>query len=402
MEIQNNFNMLKVFKYRLYPSDDQKELLDKHFGCTRFIYNLALETKINAYINKINLSRYDLQKQIVDLKQECEWLKEVNSQSLQISLLNLDNAYKRFFQTKKGFPRFKKKSSKNTFSVPQSVSIDKNELFIPKFDSGIKMIVKDRKYKGQIKSATISKSVTGKYFVSILCETGEVIPEKRQIKPETTIGIDLGIKNFLVFSNGRKISNSNFFKNNLEFLKFLQRKLSKQNKNSTRYNKTKQRLALHHEHITNQRQDFLHKLSTEITNQYDTICVEDLNVKGMMKNHKLAQLIMDVSWSEFTRMITYKSEWKGKNVVRIPRFYPSSKTCHVCGYINKELTLKIREWICPICETKHDRDENAAINIKNWPMECRLLNVEAGSVDDRFISMKPKKHLVYETLKETG
>ena len=345
MEIQNNFNMLKGFKYRLYPSDDQKELLDKHFGCTRFIYNLALETKINAYINKINLSRYDLQKQIVDLKQECEWLKEVNSQSLQISLLNLDNAYKRFFQTKKGFPRFKKKSSKNTFSVPQSVSIDKNELFIPKFDSGIKMIVKDRKYKGQIKSATISKSVTGKYFVSILCETGEVIPEKRQIKPETTIGIDLGIKNFLVFSNGRKISNSNFFKNNLEFLKFLQRKLSKQNKNSTRYNKTKQRLALHHEHITNQRQDFLHKLSTEITNQYDTICVEDLNVKGMMKNHKLAQLIMDVSWSEFTRMITYKSEWKGKNVVRIPRFYPSSKTCHVCGYINKELTLKIREWI---------------------------------------------------------
>ena len=390
--------MLKGFKYRLYPTIDQKELLEKHFGCTRFIYNLALETKINAYINKVNLSRYDLQKQMVDLKQECSWLKEVNSQSLQSSLLNLDNAYKHFFRTKKGFPRFKKKSSKNTFSVPQSVSIDKNEIFIPKFYSGIKMVV-DRKHEGQIKSATISKSITGKYFVSILCETGEVIPEKREINPETTIGIDLGIKDFLVFSDGRKISNSNFLKSKLDFLKFLQRKLSKQEKNSTRYNKTKQRLALHHEHITNQRQDFLHKLSTEITNQYDTICMEDLNVRGMIRNHKLALSIQDASWSEFTRMVNYKSEWKGKNVVQIPRFYPSSKTCHVCGYINKEFTLKIRQWTCPICETKHDRDENAAKNIKNWPMECRLLNVEAGSVDDRFISMKPKKHLVCETLK---
>ena len=394
--------MFKSFKYRLYPDDDQKELLGKHFGSVRFIYNLALETKMNAYKgNKINLSRMDLQKQVVDLKQDCEWLKEVNSQSLQSSLLNLDNAYKNFFRTKQGFPKFKKKSHKNSFSVPQSVVIEDNELFIPKFKSGIKMIV-DRKHKGIIKSAVISKTVTGKYYVSILCETGEMIPEKKPINPETTVGIDLGIKDFLVFSDGRKISNSNFFKNKLGFLKFLQRKLSKQNIKSNKYKKTKQRIGLHHEHITNQRQDFLHKLSTEITNQYDTICLEDLNVKGMIKNHKLAQSIQDVSWSEFTRMINYKSEWKGKNVVKIPRFYPSSKTCSSCGYIYKELTLDIREWICPVCGDKHDRDVNAAKNIKYWPMECRLLNVEAGSVDDRFISMKPKKHLVCETLKETG
>ena len=390
--------MLKGFKYRLYPTDDQMELLDKHFGCTRFIYNLALETRINAYHNKVSISRYDLQKQVVNLKEECSWLKEVNSQSLQGSLLNLDNAYKRFFQTKKGFPRFKKKSNKNTFSVPQSVMINNDELFIPKFDSGIKMIV-DRKHKGVIKSATVSRTITGKYFVSILCETGEIIPEKRPIKSETTIGIDLGIKSFLAFSDGRTVSNPKFFKNSFGMLKFLQRKLSKQIKKSTRYNKTKQRLALHHETITNQRQDFLHKLSTEITNQYDTICIEDLNVKGMMKNHKLAQAIMDVSWSEFIRMITYKSLWKGKNVVVIPRFYPSSKTCHVCGYINKNLTLNDREWICPDCHTHHDRDENAAINIKNWLVEYQLLNVEAGSVDDRSSHDEPKKHLVYETLK---
>ena len=319
--------MLKGIKYRLYPDEEQKILLEKHFGSVRFIYNLALETKMNAYKgNKINLSRMDLQKQVVDLKQDCEWLKEVNSQSLQFSLLNLDNAYKNFFRTKHGFPKFKKKSHKNSFSVPQSVMIINDELFIPKFKTGIKMIV-DRKHKGVIKSATISKTVTGKYFVSILCETGETVPEKKSINPETTIGIDLGIKDFLVFSDGRKISNSNFFKNKLGFLKFLQRKLSKQNIKSSHYKKTKQRIGLHHEHITNQRQDFLHKLSTEITNQYDTICLEDLNVKGMIKNHNLAQSIQDVSWSEFTRMINYKSEWKGKNVIQIPRFYPSSKTC---------------------------------------------------------------------------
>ena len=393
--------MLKGFKYRLYPNEEQKNLLEKHFGSVRFIYNLALETKMNAYNgNKVILSRMDLQKQVVDLKQDCKWLKEINSQSLQVSLLNLDNAYKKFFKTKIGFPKFKKKSHKNSFSVPQSVVIDNDELFVPKFKSGIKMIV-DRKYKGTIKSATISKTVTGKYFVSILCETGEIIPEKKFIKSETTIGIDLGIKDFLIFSDGRKINNTHFYKNNLNFLKFLQRKLSKQNIKSNRYKKTKQRIGSHHEYITNQRQDFLHKLSTEITNQYDTICLEDLNVKGMIKNHNLAQSIQDVSWSEFTRMINYKSEWKGKNVIQIPRFYPSSKTCSSCGYIYTKLTLDIREWICPVCGEKHDRDVNAAKNIKNWPMECRLLNVEAGSVDERFISMKPKKHLVCETLKET-
>ena len=393
--------MLKSFKYRLYPDGDQIELLEKHFGSVRFVYNLALETKMNAYNgNKINLSRFDLQKQMVDLKQDYEWLKEVNSQSLQSSLLNLDNAYKNFFKTKIGFPKFKKKSYKNSFSVPQSVIIINDELFIPKFKLGIKMII-DRKYKGTIKSATISKTVTGKYFVSILCETGEIIPEKKPINSETTVGIDLGIKDFLIFSDGRKIKNSNFYKNKLDFLKFLQRKLSKQNIKSNRYKKTKQRIGSHHEYITNQRQDFLHKLSTEITNQYDTICLEDLNVKGMIKNHNLAQSIQDVSWSEFTRMINYKSEWKGKNVIQIPRFYPSSKTCSSCGYIYTKLTLDIREWICPVCGEKHDRDVNAAKNIKNWPMECRLLNVEAGSVDERFISMKPKKHLVCETLKET-
>jgi putative transposase len=369
---------------------------------------------MNAYINKVSISRYDLQKQVVDLKEECLWLKEVNSQSLQSSLLNLDTAYKNFFRTIKkspkkkkktkkekrnnGFPNFKKKTQRNSFSIPQSVIVVNDELFIPKFKDGIKMIV-DRKYRGEIKSATVTRTTTQKYYVSILCETGEEIPMKKEIREETTVGIDVGLKHFLVFSDGRKINNPHFLKKEVRFLKILQRKMSKQNNKGNRYKITKQRYSLHHEHVANQRQDFLHKLTTEITNQYDTICIEDLNVKGMMKNHKLALSISDVSWSEFNRMLTYKSEWKGKNLIRIDRFYASSKTCHVCGYINKRLTLQDREWLCPHCQTHHDRDENAAINIKNWPMECRLLNVEAGPVDDRLSNDKPKKQPVCETLK---
>jgi len=399
--------MLKGYKYRVYPNAEQEILLNKHFGSARFIYNKCLGLKKDKYeTTEETISRFELQVLMKELKNTVEfsWLKEINAQSIQYSIKNLDDAYKNFFRTKKGFPKFKKKNNKNSFTCPQDVSIENNEIFIPKFKEGIKIII-DRPHKGTIKSATFSKLSSGKFFVSVLCETGEKIPLKKKIKKETAIGIDLGLKDFLVFSNGKKISNPHFYKNGLKKIKTLSKNLSRKEKNSNRYNKNKIQLAKAHEKVVNQRNDFLHKLSTEIVNQYDTICVENLNVKGMVKNRHLSQSISDVSWSEFIRMILYKSEWKGKNVLQIGRFEASSKTCSVCGFVNKNLKLEDREWICPHCGKIHDRDENAAINILNFAfenylrMESPSKNVECSSVDDRFSKEKPKKRLHIEAFK---
>ena len=394
--------MLKAFKYRLYPTSNQKNLLEQHFGTTRLIYNLALNCKSDAYdTHRIILSRFDLQKQLVDLKKEFSWMKEVNSQSIQSSLLNLDNAYKKFFNLGSGFPKFKKKSSKNSFAVPQKVKIEKSKIIIPKFLEGIDFVM-DRPTKGIIKSATVSKTPTNKYFISILCETGEILPLKYEIKYNTSVGIDLGLKDFAILSDGTKISNPKFLITNEKIIKHLQKELSRKTKTSNRYNKARIKLATWHEKTTNQRNDFLHKLSTEIVNQYDMICIEDLNIKGMIKNHHLSKAISDVSWSSFITMLAYKSEWKGKNLIKIGRFDPSSKTCNSCGYINHKLKLQDREWICPNCGSLHDRDINAAKNIKdialkNLLVERQSMNVEASSMDDR-LKLRPKKYLVNEAL----
>jgi len=396
--------VLKAFKYRLYPSNDQKLMLEKTFGCARLIYNLALECKIYAYQStKKSPSRFELQKQLLDLKSEFQWLKEINSQSLQVSLLNLDNAYKRFFTGDGGFPKFKSKSSRNSFGCPQSVQIENGKLYIPKFKEGIEIII-DRPTKGAIRSATISKTVTNKYFVSVLCETGETIPEKSKISFDNAIGIDLGIKDFGIMSDGVVVSNPHYLQTSEPKLKHLQRNLSRKTKRSNRYKRAKLRLALYHEKISNRRNDFLHKLSTEITNQYDTICVETLNVKGMIKNHKLAKSISDVSWSKFISMLDYKCQWKGKNLLKIGMFEASSKTCHKCGYIKKDLILSDRYWICHDCGENHDSDFNASMNIKLIALkkvlaERQSMDVEASSVDDRLnMSLRPKKHLADEAL----
>jgi putative transposase len=330
-------------------------------------------------------------------------MKEINSQSIQVSLLNLDNAYKRFFKTKKGFPKFKKKSSKNSFGVPQNVKIEQSKVYIPKFMEGIDFI-QDRPTKGILKSATVSKTPTNKYFISILCDTGEVIPDKKSIKSKTSVGIDLGLKDFAILSDGTKISNPKFLLTNEKVIKHLQKELSRKTRRSNRYKKARLKLALQHEKTANQRNDFLHKLSTEIVNRYDTICLEDLNIKCMIKNHKLSKAISDVSWSSFITMLTYKSEWKGKNLLKINRFDPSSKTCNSCGYIKKDLNLNDREWICPECGVIHDRDINVALNIKDFALknllvERQLMDVEASSMDDRL--NRPKKYLVNESLNIT-
>ena len=362
--------MLKSYKYRIYPNKAQSELINKHIGCCRFVYNLALETKQMAYAgNRVILSGFDLVNQLPELKLECVWLKEVSSQSLQQSIFNLETAFSRFFKGQANFPNFKKKSATKSFKVPKNVVIDNGKIIIPKFKGGINIVL-HRKIKGVIKTATISKTSTDKYFASVICDTGEANKKLKLIKDKTAIGIDLGIKTFIVSSNGKEYDNPKFLKKSLSRLKYVQRKYSKNKGKRTKY-----KLQRLHEIVANQRKDFLHKTSTELIKNHDTICIEDLNIKGMVKNHKLAQSISDAGWGEFVRQLEYKAEWYGNNIIRIGRFEPSSKTCSNCGDINKELTLKDREWTCKGCSTVFNRDVNAAINIKNFALK-NYLSVE--------------------------
>ena len=380
--------MLKAYKYRLMPTKVQAELLNKHIGSCRFIYNLALETKQMAYVgNKINLDCFDLIKQLPDLKKECIWLNEINAQSLQQSITHLDNAFTRFFKGQGDFPKFKRKSNKQSFNVPQAIRVDfkNNKLKIIKFREGIDIIL-HRTFKGIIKQATISKTPTGKYFASILVENNITIPIKVKIELNNTIGIDLGIKSFLISSDGLVFNNPKYLTSKLLKIKYIQNRYSKYKGQKGKY-----RLTLLHERIANQRRDFLNKLSMQLIKKHDTIAIETLNIKGMStkckpkqdKNDKylpngqsaksgLNKSILDASWCMFVDMLKYKAEWYGKNIIEIDKFEPSSKTCHVCGAINKKLELKDRSWTCNNCNTIHDRDHNAAINIKNFALKNYL------------------------------
>lgn len=360
--------MLKAFKYRLYPTDPQKELIARHIGSARFIYNLALETKQTAYAgNKVNLSLFDLNKQLPDLKKELPWLKEINSQSLQYPIRNLDNAFTGFFKGHTNFPKFKSKHrGSQAFGVPQNVFLKDDKLIIPKFREGIKIVL-HRQIKGAIKQATVSRTSTGKYFVSILCDTGEDPMPKPKVTEETTVGVDLGIKSFLVTSDGEILDNPKYLRKAQSRLKYTQSKYSKH-----KGTKTKRRLTKLHEKVVNKRKDFLHKASTKLIRENQSIAIEDLNIKGMLKNHCLAQSITDVSWSMFVTMLEYKAGWYGKNILKIGRFDPSSKTCSSCGCINKDLKLNDREWTCPSCNSILDRDINAAVNIKSFALKRHL------------------------------
>lgn len=360
--------MMKAYKYRIYPTETQKVLLAKHFGCTRYIYNWGLATKIEAYqTDQKSLSKFDLGKQLPVMKkqEETEWLGEVNSQSLQSSLDHLDRAYKRFFKLEKGFPKFKSKYSKQSFSCPQQtkVDFDQGKVFIPKFREGIKCVF-SRTFDGKIKTSTVSRTTTGKYYISILVETPDAVPSKPVPKTDQAVGIDLGIKTFATLSNGEVIENPKFLKKDLQRLKVLQRRASKKKKGSANRRKANLRVALLHEKIANRRLDFLHKVTTKLVRENQTICLEDLNVQGMLKNHKLAQSISDVSWSKFNELLKYKAEWYGVNIKRIGRFEPSSKMCP-CGKIHKDLKLSDRVWTCE-CGKTLDRDLNAAENVKKF------------------------------------
>lgn len=376
--------MLKAYKYCLLPSKIQKENLAVFFGSCRFVYNLALETKIATYASsKKNLTCFDLHKQMKELKDnEASWLKDCPSQSLQMSLRNLDNAYTNFFRGG-GFPKFKNKHSKQSLQFPQGVKIDftGNTIFLPKLKNV--NVILHRKFDGQIKTVTVSKNTANKYFVTVLVENQNKLPSKKNITEDTAVGIDMGIKTFATLSDGSSFENINSLKTNLKRLRVEQRTLLRRFKKGSKeqsknYYKQKLIVAKLHEHIKNKRQDYLHKVSTLIIKKYDTIVLEDLGIKGLMKNHNLALSIGDVGWNKFETFLNYKAEWYGKNIIYIGRFEPSSKICSVCGNINKELKLHNRTWSCAKCTTLHDRDKNAAVNIKNFGLRNKPLSLNVS------------------------
>jgi putative transposase len=362
--------MLKAYKYAILPTEEQEQQLAKFFGSCRFVYNLGLETKLQAWASaRKHLTCIDLANQMKELKDtEAQWLHECPSQTLQMALRNLDNAYTQFFKGG-GFPKFKSKHIRQSIQFPQGVKTDfeKSVIFLPKLKNVT--CIFHRQFKGEIKTVTVSKTPTGKYFVSILVENQNQLSKKKPVKEKTAVGIDLGVKTFCTLSDGTTFSNPKFLRRNLIRLRVEQRKLNRRfkkgaNEQSKSYLKQKLVVAKLNEHIKNQREDYLHKASTQIIRSFDTVCVEDLNIKGMMQNEKIALAIGEVGWHKFKAMLEYKAEWYGKNILYIGRFQPSSKLCSSCGTIFKELSLKDRSWTCQSCGTHHDRDVNAAKNIK--------------------------------------
>ena len=387
--------MLRAYKYRIYPTDEQKVLFAKTFGCCRFVYNWALNMKITAYKERKetlgNVYLTNLMKK--ELKAEHEWLTEVNSQSLQSALRNLDTAYTNFFRNTKavGSPRYKSRKDRQSFLCPQHCRVDfsKNTITIPKAKD-IPAVL-HRKFRGIVKTVTISMTSSGRYFASVLVDTDIQEKPKSAVKNDTTIGIDLGIKTLAVCSDGRTFDNPKNLRKSLNRLALLQKRLSRRQKGSSNRNKARIKVARLQERISNQRKDTLHKITYTLTHdsQVRTICMEDLHVKGMIRNHHLAQSVADASFGMFLTMLEYKCKWYGVNFVKIDRFAPSSKTCGKCGYVYKGLKLSDRSWTCPNCGMVHDRDYNAACNIKEFglkalPTERRKVKpVDCPLVDDR-------------------
>ena len=371
----NFVEQLKAYQFRIYPTEEQEIFFAKTFGCVRKVYNLMLNDRKKAYEEVKN----DPSKKMTfptpaKYKKEFPFLKEVDSLALANAQLHLDKAYKNFFRDKSvGFPRFKSKKnpvqSYTTNNQKGTIAlIDSKFIKVPKLKSLVRIKL-HRQPKGMIKSATISRHSSGKYYISLLCK--EEISELP--KTNSAIGIDLGITDFAILSDGQKIDNNKFTSKMEKKLKREQRKLSRRAllakkkgiplSEAKNYQKQKRKVARLHEKVMNQRTDFLNKLSTEIIKNHDIICIEDLNVKGMLRNHKLARSISDVSWSSFVAKLQYKADWYGREIIKVNQWFPSSQICSECGHKDGKKPLDIREWTCPICHTHHDRDINASINI---------------------------------------
>lgn len=387
--------MLRAYKYRIYPTGEQKALFAKTFGCCRFVYNWALKMKIEAYKQEKRTVPYkEIQERMVnDLKKENDWLAEVNSQSLLNSILNLDTAYKNFFRNTHtaGFPRFKSRKDRQGFQYPQHCRVDfaNGTITIPKAKD-IPAVL-HRKFKGVVKTVTVSMTPSGKYFASVLVDTDiQELPATVPLR-DATLGIDLGIKSLAVCSDGRTFDNPKNLQKSLDRLKLLQKRLSRKQKGSANRGKARIRVARLQEYISNCRKDNLHKITYAFTHdsQVRTICMEDLNVKGMLHNHHLAMAVGDVSFGMFLTQLEYKCKWYGVNLIKMDRFAPSSKTCGKCGHVYKELKLSERSWTCPECATFHDRDFNAACNIKEFGLKAlptergKVKPVDCPLVDDR-------------------
>ena len=367
--------MEKCYKYRIYPNAEQEMLIQKTFGCCRFTYNRFLAERMEAYKQeKKTITRFEQDKKLTDLKKELTWLKEADSTALQAVTQNLDVAYRNFFRRvkngeKPGFPKFKsKRDSRKSYkskTVGKNIEIYEKSIKLPKL--GIVECRVSKEIQGRIISATVSQNPSGKYYVSVCCTGIEIEP---YAKTGAVTGIDVGIKEFAITSDEIKYENHKYLAKSEKKLKREQRRLSRKPKGSQNRNRARVKVTLVHEKVANQRNDFLHKLSTELVKNYDVICVESLKIRNMVKNRKLAKSISDVSWGEFLRQLEYKCEWYGKYLVKIPQYYASSQNCHVCGYKNADVKdLKIRSWVCPECGANHDRDINAAKNILNKGME---------------------------------
>ena len=358
----------KAYKFRLYPNEEQTKLFAKTFGCSRAIWNMMLADKIKHYED----TKETLYNTPAQYKKDFPWLREVDSFALCNVQLNLQKAYKHFFQSGFGFPKFKKKSNAQSYKTNNQnggIALENGYVKLPKV--GWVRVKAHRQISGIIKSATITMTPTGNYHISILCET-EIAPLP---KTNSSVGVDLGISDFAILSTGEKIGNK-------RFLSKLSKKLTREQKilyrraltakkegrklfDSKNYQKQRMKVAKIHEKIANQRKDFLNKLSTTLIKNHDVICIEDLSSQNLMKNHRLAKSIGDVSWSEFVRMLEYKADWYGKKISKINRWYPSSQICSDCGFSSGKKPLSVREWTCTNCGSHHDRDVNASINILN-------------------------------------